>query len=370
MTALVSKANISGTPSRATANAGFGDLWEFIDERFATGDGTAAEKAATRKAIEAARGMQPITASVGTNALTLTLNPTNLEFRSATIGSGTVNMRTVAAAISVVISSGSTMGTSNGVASRIALLAIDNAGTVELAAVNAAGSFHFDESQLISTTAEGGAGAADSASVVYSTTARSNVPFRFVGYVESTQATAGTWATSPSKIQGAGGRLPSFESGGIQLGTAVTLTNQTSVDFTGIPSWAQRITMTFAGVSSNGTNSWQVQLGDSGGPENTGYSGAVILTIDASAVSGAQMSSGFRLLNGATAAGLYSGKIVIDRHDGNTWVCDGALARSDVIHRNAFTGSKTLSSTLTQITLTTLLGVDQFDAGTVNISFE
>jgi hypothetical protein len=31
------------------------------------------------------------------------------------------------------------------------------------------------------------------------------VPYRLVGYVESTQATAGTWASSPSKIQGAGG---------------------------------------------------------------------------------------------------------------------------------------------------------------------
>lgn len=205
MTALTSKANISGSPSRATANAGFGDLWEFIDERMATGDATAAEKAATRAALETARDLQPITASVGSNALTLTLNPTNLDFRSATIGSGTVNTRTVSAAINVVISSGSTLGTSSGVANRIAVLAIDNAGTVELAAVNADGGFHFDETQLISTTAEGGAGAADGAATVYSTSARSNVPFRIVGYIESTQATAGTWATEPSKKQGAGG---------------------------------------------------------------------------------------------------------------------------------------------------------------------
>lgn len=51
MTALVSKANISGSPSRATANAGFGDLWEFIDERFATGDASISEKLATRQAL-------------------------------------------------------------------------------------------------------------------------------------------------------------------------------------------------------------------------------------------------------------------------------------------------------------------------------
>lgn len=150
--------------------------------------------------------IQPISASVASNALTLTLNPTVLDFRSATLGSGTVNTRTISAPISLVISSGSTLGTVNGQASRIILLAIDNAGTVELAAVNLAGGVNLDETGLISTTAEGGAGAADSASVIYSTTARSNVPYRVVGYVESTQATAGTWATAPSTIQGAGGQ--------------------------------------------------------------------------------------------------------------------------------------------------------------------
>ncbi len=51
MTALVAKANISGTPSRSTANAGFADLWEFLDERLATGDGSIAEKLATRQAL-------------------------------------------------------------------------------------------------------------------------------------------------------------------------------------------------------------------------------------------------------------------------------------------------------------------------------
>lgn len=150
--------------------------------------------------------IQPITASVGSNALTVTLNPTVLDFRSSTLGSGTVNTRTVSAAISVVVSSGSTLGTVSTVPNRLAVLAIDNAGTVELAVVNIAGGTNLDETGVISTTAEGGAGAADSATVIYSTTARTNVPYRVVGFVESTQATAGTWATAPSKIQGYGGQ--------------------------------------------------------------------------------------------------------------------------------------------------------------------
>jgi hypothetical protein len=149
--------------------------------------------------------IQPITASVATNALTITLNPTSLDFRSATLGSGTVNTRQVSTAISLVISSGSTLGTVSGQQSRIVVLAIDNAGTIELAAVNIAGGNQLDETNLISTTAEGGAGGADSASTIYSATARTNVAYRVVGFIQSTQSTAGTWATAPSTIQGAGG---------------------------------------------------------------------------------------------------------------------------------------------------------------------
>lgn len=150
--------------------------------------------------------IQPITASVATNALTVTLNPTTLDFRSTPLTSGTVNTRTVASAISMVVSSGSTLGTVSAQQSRIVVLALDNAGTVELAVVNIAGGNNLDETTLISTTAEGGAGAADSANVIYSTTARTSLPFRVVGYIESTQATAGTWATAPSTIQGYGGQ--------------------------------------------------------------------------------------------------------------------------------------------------------------------
>ena len=150
--------------------------------------------------------IKPITASVAANALTVTLNPTTLDFRSANLTSGTVVSRVIASAISVTVSSGSTLGTVSAVQSRIVVLALDNAGTVELAVVNIAGGNDLTETGVISTTAEGGAGAADSASVVYSTTARTGVAYRVVGYIESTQATAGTWATTPSTIQGQGGQ--------------------------------------------------------------------------------------------------------------------------------------------------------------------
>lgn len=148
--------------------------------------------------------IQSISASVSANALIISAGALSLDFRSSTLGSGTVT--TISGTPSnLVISSGSTLGAVSGQPSLIAVLAINNAGTIELAAVNMAGGNNLDETDLISTTEEGGAGAADSANVIYSTTARTNVAYRVIGYVESTQATAGTWATAPSTIQGAGG---------------------------------------------------------------------------------------------------------------------------------------------------------------------
>ena len=148
--------------------------------------------------------IQPITASVGSSALTVTLNPTILNFRNTPLTSGQINTRTVATAISVVVPSTATLGTVSTIQSRLVVIALDNAGTVELAVVNIAGGNNLDETTLISTTAI--SAGATSASVVYSTTARTSLPFRVVGYVESTQATAGTWATAPSTIQGQGGQ--------------------------------------------------------------------------------------------------------------------------------------------------------------------
>lgn len=156
-----------------------------------------------------------LTVTMAANAVTVALktlagsdpsasDPVSIVFRSATATTGNYAVRSVTAALSVVISSGSSLGTLNNTLSRIYVGALDNAGTVELCVwnpVNTSGLFSVSESDLISTTAEGGAGAADSAHVPYSTTARSNVYARYLGYFESTQVTAGTWASAATKIQ-------------------------------------------------------------------------------------------------------------------------------------------------------------------------
>ena len=144
-----------------------------------------------------------ITATVGASALTVGVSKTFLEFRSATLTDGTVNTCAVPAQ-TLVVPDTATLGTVNAVQSRLVVIVIDNDGVGELAIVNQAGGNDLSETGIITTVAIDAT--ADTANVFYSTTARTDVAYRVVGFVESTQATAGTWATAPSTIQGAGGQ--------------------------------------------------------------------------------------------------------------------------------------------------------------------
>lgn len=130
-------------------------------------------------------------------------NAVGIGFRSATITTGQASKVSVVAALSTVISSGSTGGTISAQASRIWIGALLTGGAAELCwfqALSGTSIAPINEGGLISTTAEGGAGAADSAQTWYSTTARASVPVTILGYFDSTQTTAGTWAQAITSL--------------------------------------------------------------------------------------------------------------------------------------------------------------------------
>lgn len=146
----------------------------------------------------------PVGASVSASSLTATLLPSSIDFRSSTLSVGAPVTRTNLSAASINVPSGATLGTSNGVLSRLLIVALDNAGTIELGITNLSGGMVLDETGVINTTAI--SASANSASVVYSNSSLTNVAYRLVGFIESTQTTAGIWTSSPSKVQGAGGQ--------------------------------------------------------------------------------------------------------------------------------------------------------------------
>jgi hypothetical protein len=154
----------------------------------------------------------------------------------------------------------------------------------------------------------------------------------------------------------------------IVSGTAQASTSGTSRDFTGIPSWVKRITVMFSGVSTSGTSVPLIQLGDSGGVENTGYLGA---SGNLNGAVYANYTAGFGI-NGALATNIYQGIVVLALLNAstNTWAASGNIARSDGAGFIVTAGSKSLSGVLDRVRITTVNGTDTFDAGTINILYE
>jgi hypothetical protein len=152
-----------------------------------------------------ANSIQSVSASVAANALTAGLNPTTLTFRSATLTSGATINQQITSALSITVPSTATLGTVSTVQSQLVLLVAYNAGSPVLCIANISGGLNLDETTLISpTTISSGA---TSASVIYSASSvGANSPFRIVGYIAITEATAGTWATAPTLVQGQGGQ--------------------------------------------------------------------------------------------------------------------------------------------------------------------
>jgi hypothetical protein len=163
------------------------------------------------------------------------------------------------------------------------------------------------------------------------------------------------------------GSAPSYQAR-VFSAAAQASTSGTFIDFTGIPSWVKRITVMFSGVSTNGTSGWIIQLGDSGGVENTSYNSSSART-GTSAVSSNGFTAGFGI-HSTSASNVVGGAVSISNLTSNTWVAYGTLA--DQAQNNAYIvgGNKTLSDTLTQIRITTVNGTDTFDAGLINIFYE
>jgi hypothetical protein len=154
-----------------------------------------------------------LAASVGSSALTVALkgvdgndpsaaNPVYIPFRNVTAATGTPTWLAITAATSIVISAGSTLGMTSGVAATLAIVAFNDAGTFRMGLINPLLLPIADG--IASSTAEGGAGAADSAGVFYTGTAVVSKAMTVIGYATVTEATAGTWATAPATLKVAG----------------------------------------------------------------------------------------------------------------------------------------------------------------------
>jgi hypothetical protein len=195
-----------------------------------------------------------VSATASAGALTIALktvagdDPSNESsvYCSFRTSNGSYVAREIVASNTLILSNGSTLGLSNGVAARLYVLGIDDGATFRLGAVYCSQTGNFlklDELTAINAQAEGGVGGADSASNIYSTAIVTSKYYRILGYLDwnSGLVTAGVW-TAPDVIELArpgtkkpGDEVYSFEinDGAVQTGTTVMILDDTIPQSTG-----------------------------------------------------------------------------------------------------------------------------------------
>ncbi len=159
-----------------------------------------------------------IVASVAANALTLSIktlagnvpsasDPVWFAFRDATAGNGDYSVVAVTAALSLTVPATATLGFANAAPGRIWLAAVNNGGTVSLAAINCLGTggaiFPLAGWGIANVTAM--STSADLAQIFYGPATLSAVPYGVLGYASyetgSTLATAGNWSAKPTRLE-------------------------------------------------------------------------------------------------------------------------------------------------------------------------
>jgi hypothetical protein len=181
-------------------------------------------------------------------------------------------------------------------------------------------------------------------------------------FASNAEYAAGTDTTKPLNSATARAR-------NIVAGTPIATTSGTSHDFTGIPSWVKEITINFVGVSTNGASVILLQIGDSGGIENSGY---LSTGSSVTGTTSTQQTTGFGTSGTAAAAHVYHGILTLSLVDAstNTWAFSSVLARSDTGETAVGAGSKSLSAALDRLRITTVTGVPTFDGGLFNVNYK
>lgn len=170
---------------------------------------------------------------------------------------------------------------------------------------------------------------------------------------------------------------PGVSGGGMSLVSMgnQTLSGTTAATYTGIASWARRVTVVIDGASSSGTSALRLQFGTAGGFVTSGYT--LVQTYSGTSGGGTTSSNGggFEIYSDwGSAANTWMGayQLYLINPSNNRWVCSAVLGNYYTSGGYSYnlTGYVTLSASLTQLRLTSQNGTDSFDNGTVNVFYE
>ena len=155
----------------------------------------------------------------------------------------------------------------------------------------------------------------------------------------------------------------------IVSGTAVASTSGTSITFTGIPSWAKRITVMFAGVSTNGTSNYLVQLVTGGGTISSGYnSGCSAGTVGVSTTTATNGFLATQSLN--SASDLQGGVMTISNVTSNIWCYSSVINTASSPGRFQSGGGNVNAGAAVTGVIVTTVSANTFATGNINIQYE
>ncbi len=145
-------------------------------------------------------------AGVGSNTMSLSLsgfdgsalslaNYATIVFHGADNALGVMNRRKITSDTSITIPSGATLGFLSGDETPVYLYAVDSGAGVVLGVCR----MQLNENEMHTSVAL--TSASDAPNVLYTDSVQTAKPVRLLAKIISTQATAGLWATAPTKIQ-------------------------------------------------------------------------------------------------------------------------------------------------------------------------
>ncbi len=248
--------------------------------------------------------IQTIGASVASNQLTVTLEPTYLDFRASPVTGGAVTSINIPSQLSLTVPNGTTMGMTNGVSARLVVLAVLNGSTAQLALANSSGGNQLDETNVINTLTT-----AALTTTIFSSSVLTNVPYRVVGFIDIACPVAGTWTAAPTEIQGAGGLAMTSVSASSSV-NGVNLVYYTSSGTWDVPlGITKAFVWVFGGAGgSQNTSSTTQNYGGYGGyiaAQVTGLSGSISITVGQGGTEGHNSNGTTATAGGTSSFGSY-----------------------------------------------------------------
>lgn len=179
----------------------------------------------------------------------------------------------------------------------------------------------------------------------------------------------GNGTADQALVTNGSGTLSWSDRGRMTLATSQASSSGTAIDFTGVPSWAKRVTVMFTDVSTNGTSNPLVQIG-SGSVVTTAYVCSSSLQYGTNLVTQASFTTGFGIISNQASDSIF-GTLVLQYTYPTVWVASGTIA---IVGRTGISStagrSASLTGTLDRVRITTVNGTDAFDGGNINLLYE